>query len=185
MGAIPAFPSFSAGEIPTAAKLTSIKTAGDFWALTPRCYGYASTATTITTGGNAQVITLDAEVYDIVQSGDSPSHDLVTNNSRVYVRTSGKYEIAAQVYFAANATGVRTGSVRLNAAGSGTGGTALVQTSQSALSTGGTALVFPVVEAALVAGDYLELFGFQNSGGNLATSTGIGVTFLRIKLTGS
>lgn len=183
MGTIPTIPTFT--NPITAAHFAAIKAASDFWALTPRCYAYSSAATTITTGGSAQVISLGAEVYDIVQAGDSPSHDLVTNNTRVVCRTSGKYEIAGQVYFAQNGTGARTGSIRLNAAGSASGGTPLVQSSQTPLASGGTALAFPVVEAVLNAGDYVEIFGFQSSGANLDTSTGLGVTFLRIKLTGA
>ena len=186
MGTIPTIATLASGAVVTSAYLNAIKAQNDFWALTPRCYAYQTSATALTTAGNPQVIGLDTEVYDIVQSGDSPMHDNATNNSRIVARTAGKYEIAAQVVFNNNATGARSGYIRLNAAGSWTGGTLLSQSTQQAV-TGGfaTAIVMPVIEVALNAGDYVELFGYQASTITLNTSTGLGITFLRMKLTGS
>ena len=43
----------------------------------------------------------------------------------------------------------------------------------------------PTVEVSLTAGDYVEAFAQQNSGGALDTIVGSGVSFLRVKLSGS
>ena len=184
MGTIPTITTFTAGAVLTAAQLNNMKAVSDFWALTPRCYAYQTAAQTLTTAVAAAIV-LETEVYDIVQSGDSPSHDLVTNNSRVHVRTTGKYEVSGQVYYATNATGTRSAEIRLNAAGAIGGGTRLSLNQQTAVSGVGTPATAPPIEAALSAGDYVEIFGTQTSGGNLNTAGGSGLTFLRIRLTGS
>lgn len=184
MGTIPTIPSFSAGAVLTAAQMNNVKAVSDFWALTPRCSVYQSAPQSIP-NSTVTAIAFDVEVYDIVQSGDSPSHDNTTNNTRVYIRTTGKYEISGQVYYASNATGVRLADIRLNAAGSGAGGTRLVLNQNSPLSGVGTPVACVPIEASLTAGDYVEIFGQQTSGGALNTAGGLGLTFLRIRLTGS
>lgn len=184
MGTIPAYPTFVAGENPTAAKLNSIKAAGDFWGLTPRCYAYQAAAQSLATGATP-VILFDAEVYDIVQSGDTQSHDLVSNTSRLVVRTSGKYEITGQIQIAASAAGTRAVQVRLNAAGNSAAGTLITTNQQSPVTGISTSVSMVPVEVPLTAGDYLEMFATQTSGGALNTIGGQGVTFLRMKLSGS
>lgn len=183
MGTIPTIPTF-ANPI-TSAYFAAIKATSDFWALTPRCSVYQSSAQSIAVSGTAAVIGFDSEVYDIVQSGDSPSHDNATLNSRIIIRTPGKYEITGQVYYAANGTGTRSAEIRLNAAGNIASGTRISLNQQTALTGPGTPATPPPVEAALVAGDYVEIFGTQTSGGALNTAPGSGLTFLRVKLTGA
>ena len=186
MGTIPTIASFVAGTELTAADLNAVKDAVDFWAQTPRCSVYANAATSVSNSASAwTVVAFAAETFDIVQSGDSPSHDNATNNSRIYIRTSGKYEVAGQLQFVLNATGYRAVQVRLNAAGSGTGGTQLAYNALDGSSTSVVSVAVPSVEYALTAGDYIEMFGQQNSGGALNTVAGQGVSFLRVKLVGS
>ena len=94
MGTIPTFPTITAGTELTAAHLASMKAVADFWALTPRGYAYQDTLATATTAVSL-VMPLQAEIYDIVQSGDSPMHDNSTNNSRVVARTGADHQKAA------------------------------------------------------------------------------------------
>lgn len=185
MGTIPTFPTLVDGQIVTATDFAAIKAVSDFWALTPRCYAYQNTGQSLS-NSTSTAITLDAEVYDVVQSGDSPSHDTATNNTRLVCRTTGKYEITGQVQFASNATGTRQAQIRLNAAGSGAGGTLLAAATQSPLTGISTSVSVLPIEAQLAAGDYIEIFGVQSSGAALNTTAGfLGLTFLRMKLTGS
>ncbi|MFQ6170362.1 hypothetical protein ACK8HX_02045 [Oryzobacter sp. R7] len=185
MGTIPTYPAFVAGSVLTAAQLNLARDVDTFWALTPRCSVYQAVATSVvhsaavTTG---TVIAFDTELFDIVQSGDTEMHSTSSNTSRLVIRTPGKYEIAGQVQFVTNATGIRVAQIALNAAGVYGAGTLLVQNSQGALSTGSTSCATGVVEAQLVAGDYLELFGAQSSGAALNTSIGRANTWLRCKL---
>jgi len=178
MGTIPTIAAFAASGIVTSTYLNTIKAASDFWALTPRCYTYQATAQTLTTS-TWTTINLDAEVYDIVQSGDSPSHDNITNNSRVVVRTTGKYEISGQVATVFNATGYRMARIQSNSLG------ILVESHQGAVPTVSTSVPLPPIDVALTAGDYLYIEGYQTSGGNLNTLGGQSNTFLRMKLTGA
>ena len=186
MGVIPTIATATAGTVATAAYMNSIKAANDFWALTPRAYVYQSSVTSV--ANSAATWTLlpwQAEVFDIVQSGDSPMHDNTTNPSRIYIRTAGKYEINGQVQIVLNSVGYRAAQVRLNAAGSGSGGTQLALNVVDASSAALVSLPIPTVEVALTAGDYVEAFAQQNSGTALNTIVGSGVSFLRVKLTGT
>jgi predicted heme/steroid binding protein len=190
MGTIPPIPVVTAGAYGASADFNNLGKAVKFWASVPRCYAYGATSTTLGTSGTVYPIALDGTVYDIANSyngtSDAPHHDNATDNSRITCRTTGKYEITAQATFVNNSTGVRFASIRLNAAGNPAGGSLLAQTTQTAVSGGfATALAFATFEVQLNAGDYIELFGQQTSGGSLGTSVGQGVTFLRMKLAGS
>ena len=186
MGVIPTIATATAGTVATAAYMNSIKAASDFWALTPRAYVYQSSVTSVANSAASwTLLPFQAEVFDIVQSGDSPMHDTTTDPSRVYIRTTGKYEINGQVQIVLNSVGYRAAQVRLNAAGSGSGGTQLALNVVDASSAALVSLPIPTVEVALTAGDYVEAFVQQNSGGSLNTVTGAGVSFLRVKLTGT
>lgn len=186
MGTIPTISTFTAGAVLTATQLNTMKAASDFWALTPRAYVYQSAVTSIANSAASwTLLPMQAEVFDIVQSGDSPMHDTTTDPSRIYIRTAGKYEINGQVQIVLNSAGYRAAQVRLNAAGSGSGGTQLALNVVDASSAALVSLPIPTVEVALSAGDYVELFAQQNSGSALNTIVGAGVTFLRVKLSGS
>lgn len=183
MGTIPSYPTFTSGEIPTAAKLTQIKTAGDFWALTPRCQVYATATFNVPTSGTYALMTgWAAETFDVVQSGDTPMHDLVTNPERIYIRTTGKYIITGQVTFTSNATGTRKVSVRANSAGSSSGGSSLFISTQGAINGDDTPVPLPPFMIPLTAGDYIEVFLRQTSGAALTTQPGGGTTFINVKL---
>ena len=186
MGVIPTIATATAGTVATAAYMNSIKAANDFWALTPRAYVYQSSVTSVANSAASwTLLPMQAEVFDIVQSGDSPMHDTTTDPSRIYIRTTGKYEINGQVQIVLNSVGYRAAQVRLNAAGSGSGGTQLALNVVDASSAALVSLPIPTVEVSLTEGDYVEAFAQQNSGGALNTIVGAGVTFLRVKLTGS
>jgi len=91
-------------------------------------------------------------------------HDPVTNNSRMVIKLAGKYLVYGDSDFATNATGFR--QVRI------------FQNGTSVLSAGPTVLgnatiasaTFSFVLASLAAGDFVEVQGWQNSGGNLNTN---------------
>ena len=104
MGTIPTITTFTAGATLTAANLNAIKAAVDFWALTPRALATDTSGFSVPNNSDT-VVPLPGETYDIVQSGDTPMHDTSTNNSRVVIRTSGKYSILGALSFANNASG--------------------------------------------------------------------------------
>lgn len=179
MGTIPTYSSYTTLEYLSSTKLNADRDAGNFWAKTPRCYAYQSTAQTLTTGVWT-AINLQSENYDIVQSGDTAAHDNTTNNSRIYIRTTGIYELSGQVQFVANATAYRMARICLNGPS-----TILNEQHQGAAPTVSTSVGLIPIEVSLTAGDYVELYGYQASGGNLDTIVGSPYTFLRIRLTAS
>jgi len=110
-----------------------------------------------------------------------------TNNSRLTVPTgqTGLYGVNASVTFPANATGFRRIQLRKNAAGSSTGGTLLGSMGLPTITTSGvTTTVSFSRDIYLTAADYVEVFGLQNSGGSLTTSTGESNTSFSINRVG-
>ena len=107
------------------------------------------------------IVTFDNEIIDT-----DGFHDNTTNNGRITIPTGkgGKYLITAVVHYAANATGYRKAFVTKN--GVVFTGDAIADQRTGGFSAAGSEPTFNgIVE--LVAGDYLLLNGWQNSGGSL------------------
>lgn len=183
MGTVPTVATFTAGGVVTSTWLNTVKSATDFLLSPPAAFVFHSASITLSHATYA-VIPMGGEAYEVVQAGDSEMHSTSTNNSRVYVRTSGKWQISAQLGFAVNSAGDRLLNVRKNAAGSIGGGVSLYVGTTAPLTGQLTTAITPTLTVDLVAGDYVELFGRQNSGGNLATSTGAEYTFLQLRWVG-
>jgi hypothetical protein len=181
MPTIPTPPDFTAGQVLTAAELDSISEVLNFWASPPRVQVYDTTALTHTTSSTWYLNTWDSELYDT-----DTMHSTVTNTSRITIQTAGVYEICGQAGFSDDPTGTRGINIRLNAAGSQSGGTSLVQTNHPATPDSSSCHVAtPVILWELDAGDYLEMFSVQRSGASLAGTAGAHVTFLRAALRGA
>lgn len=149
-----------------------VRDAVNFLLNPPTCRVYQGSAGTTLATATATLLPFDTESWDT-----DASHSTSTNPSRLTAVTAGKYLVVAQVSYAANATGQRYVTLRKNSAGSGTGGTLVDRVSVDAVGSGSTS-VFCVTEVWLsTAGDYLEVFGEQSSGGNLATNTGASASF--------
>lgn len=111
----------------------------------------------------ATAIALDTTVLDSYNG-----HSNTTNNSRYVGQEPGFYLVSGMVCFAANATADRKAQIYKN--GSAIGG-AQGQGPASNASGDGTSICTPTFEIYLNgAGDYIELYGTQNSGGALQTS---------------
>lgn len=113
------------------------------------------------TSGSWLAIGFDTEDWDT----DS-FHDTATNTSRVTIPAGlgGKYRVSFFVEFGGSATGVRGAQIRYNGAydaaktfGDTTAGFAGVGNMLAA-----------TMDVSLTAGDYLEVFAYQNTGGSLA-----------------
>lgn len=110
------------------------------------------------------VLQLAAEAFD--SDPDGAMHDLVTLNSRIYCRTAGVHRAAGFAEFAANATGTRKALIRLN------GSTIIGGDSRLACTEGGqSTYVNAAGDYLFAAGDYVELYVYQASGGALNVST--------------
>lgn len=101
------------------------------------------------------LITFDTETQDT-----NGLHSTVTNTGRLTCQTTGTYLVTANVRFASNAGGFRYAYVRLN-------GTTLLCVNISPAVNGGQTQLSLSTQYPLSATDYIELFAYQSSGGNL------------------
>jgi hypothetical protein len=127
------------------------------------CHVYRTTAQTVTTGGLV-ALGFNAERFD-----SDGFHDNSTNNSRMTVPAgmAGKYVAAAAVEWAASSAGARTVGFKVN--GTTYVGLDTVQPSSAGGQETRQVVTSPVLD--LAAGDYVEVFISQSSGGNLDTGT--------------
>ncbi len=104
-------------------------------------------------------ITLNSERYDY-----GNLHSTVTNTSRLTAQAGGVYHISASANFAANATGLRVIYIRLN------GTTDICGQSSPGSASNSTSLSVNTLYY-LNAGDYVEMYVYQASGGNLSINS--------------
>ena len=91
-------------------------------------------------------------------------HDNVSNNTRLTVPENGTYRITANFGLAASSSGIRDVRIYKN------GTTDLANIALDPPSSGAFRINLTAI-ASLVSGDYVELRGFQSSGGSLTTET--------------
>lgn len=156
----PTWADGAGGNTPiTAAKLNNVES-GIFDAhYQAACRVYHSVVQTTTTAVDF-TLAFDTESFDTESNASSTIHDTVTNNSRLTCRTAGKYLIAGNFEWAANATGFRHGWIALNGTGS-------YGYDKRAASSSGTTTNTCVIVLDLAVNDYVELKCRQDSGGNL------------------
>jgi hypothetical protein len=166
MATIPTLTDFTAQEKVLASKLNANTTqALRFLLDPPKCVIYPTTPTTLTTS-NFTDIAFGAEVVD-----NDGMHSNTTNNTRITITTPGLYLCVGQANFGL----VSAGTARI---------LQIKKNDTTAIGyqlNGNVALTntFSVVTIApLVAGDWITLQGYQNSGANLSTTGGVGVTQL-------
>jgi hypothetical protein len=184
MATVPATQTWLAGEKVTAAKLiAATKTPLDFLMNPPRCsvaYKTGDIATDIIATSTATLIPFGTEGWDT----DS-MHSTTTNPSRVVFNTVGLYQVSVFARFAFNATGYRQLNVRLNAGGNVSQGNTLTTFAQPAAPTTSTSISRTFDLNVTTAGDYIELFLTQSSGGNLVVDNGERVTGFHVRWVGT
>lgn len=157
---VPSPRTFNVAEYETAAYLNSVRDALNFLLNPPAAtLVQVTTATTLGTGAWT-AIGMDSSTFD-----NYGGHSNTVNNSRYTIQAAGKYLVSGAVAYTGNGTNSRGAKVEKNGAvvqGPYTLGAAGTTRAMSAsLST----FIVPCV-----VGDYLELYGFQDSGGNLSTT---------------
>lgn len=125
-----------------------------------RCIAFHNTTQSIN-NGTETVLNMNSEDVDV-----GTMHDNATNNSRCTIPTGGDgfYEVCGRVHFTSNATGDRMVRVFKNGASF---------RFLSRINTNGTDDTHTggCVFMTLVATDYIEITGFQASGGSLSVGT--------------
>lgn len=140
----------------------------------PRCKVYLTASSAVDNAITALDWDADATTaYEQPTAGLFHSH--VTNPSRLTIPSgyNGLYDVTWKVGFAASGTGTRIANLLLNGSTVADGP---IPTPTAIFNC----VVACTVPLELVAGDYLEVNYFQNSGGPLAFVTGVGGTFLSI-----
>ena len=162
-------PIGSTGAAPVMATLTqaggvSITNAAGAITIASRFRGVVAEKNGNTSLTNSTWTTIAFEAADHVDT--DAFHDPVTNNTRITIPTGlgGVYAFVAQLEFAVNSTGERFTRWLLN-------GVFLHQgTWNIAASGSNSTIVTSVMIRNVAAGDYLEVQGFQSSGGDLNVS---------------
>jgi hypothetical protein len=119
---------------------------------------YHNAAQAITTA-TITYLNFNSERYDV-----GNLHDTVTNNSRLTAPVSGKYVITTSIFYASNATGVRYLAIEHN------GTLTIAFDTRGAVSGDITGITISTIYN-LSAGDYVRVWVYQNSGGNLNVSS--------------
>jgi len=133
------------------------------------CKAYQNTLQSVGSG-SWTALALDATSID-TQS----LHSNVTNNTRITIKTPGYYLVSGRCAFVGSNLGERGvySKITFAAGGSVQSGYAFQPTAPvSANGMGG------IDVHKLAAGDYVEVYSFQSTGGNLNTSPGIYATYL-------
>lgn len=105
--------------------------------------------------GAFEALTFNSEYFDT-----DGMHSTVSDTSRITLVTAGTYLVGGNVYFNANATGIRRIQIQLN------GATVIAYSAMDIDSS--TAHIMTVSTIyAFSANDYVELYAYQNSGGAL------------------
>lgn len=108
--------------------------------------------------------------WDTLAADTDPT--MWTSGSRLTLNTPGTWLFTVNLRWTSNATGYRFADLRKNAAGSGAGGSSVGAIVVPAVNGNATVLSLAIEWPGFIAGDYVELFAFQNSGGNLAFNSG-------------
>lgn len=164
MAAIPVYRTWVSGEVVTAAEMNAnIRDAGNFQLAKPYVDVDASGNTTLG-AGTAVLISFDTENED-----NDSMHSTSTNPSRIIAQTAGLFTMH-WFYRVTSVSGTQTLNLRLNAAGSSTGGSSLTTTTYSGNNQIERVLRYRFQNV----GDYVEMFATSTgantaSGGNRVT----------------
>ncbi|MFJ2630825.1 hypothetical protein ACIO6U_02525 [Streptomyces sp. NPDC087422] len=156
----PVMPTEAPGNYNTGSLFNATtKALGDFLTNPPRYKGYATSAQALLSGTTLVPITLDTDDYDT-----DGGHSTTTNTSRYVCRVAGTYTITGCLGFNSSATGNRGAGITIN----GTSARGSITQQGGIASNSWCAIV--TCDAVLAIGDYVELVGWQTSGGSLNTA---------------
>ncbi len=161
MTAVPVARQFIAGETETDSYLNAgIRTPLLFTMGPPLCIAIQTSAQTFTTS-TVTPITFNVNVIDA-----TTMHSTSSNTSRFNAVYPGEYDVKYSLPWVANGTGIRAAWIRVNGSLDAGG---FVQVGANASDTS----VAAAETLYLQVGDYVEVCGYQTSGGNLNSDAGV------------
>lgn len=132
---------------------------------------YRTTTYSHTSTGNWVAIPFDNEFDD-----SDTCHDNSTNNTRLTCKTAGVYIVTGSLVWDVNSTGIRGLRFRVNGTGEVYGSTTEPNNGANDNNMSSSAII------KLAVNDYIEMQGFQNSGGNLNVTSTIYPKFAMYRL---
>lgn len=159
---VPVSATKNAGDLITGALWNAGPAASNtFLTTVPLAVAYQTASQNIT-NGTWTMIALDSTLVDT----DS-QHSNSVNNTRFTCQVAGWYSVSGAVSFNTNATGARGAAIFKN-------GSALTITSGGLTAASNVIHIAPISEVLvpLNIGDYVELAGWQSSGGTITTANG-------------
>lgn len=173
MATVPTVPSFVTGETPSIAKMNQLASCVSFINSAPAFAQLTSSATAFTTNTVTALSWAKVTDRDGGFSGGSPT--------RYTAQTPGYYNCDALVSFAANVTGDRFAYFQVTTGANNPGGaghtTAFGGCCVQAAPSGVTNMTICQLSPYLYLLDYVEVYGYQQSGGNLNCSGWWQMTF--------
>lgn len=158
---IPVEITWTTGQVVTAAQLNAnLRDAVNFLLNPPSCELRQTVVQSI--GGSGNTLLFDTEDLD-----NDGMHSTVTNTTRATSATTGRYAVSWASTWAANATGRKGGWLIVN--GVNVNASSAVVPSSAAT---GTSVPGRSRNIFLNAGDYAEVFAYQESGGVVNTNAG-------------
>ncbi len=166
MPAVPTAEDLDDGILTAAEVNAGLVAAVKFLQNKPLIKVYQTVAQNIASGVGTP-LAFDTEVVDKDPSGGN-AHDTAVNNSRFTARYTGWYPFVGRGTFAPNGVGTRFVQPAVNGVALGMDISAQPGNAAAVTAIDCSGVVF------LIAGDYLEILAFQNSGGVLATGIALG-----------
>lgn len=163
---VPVPRTFGVNEFETAAYLDSIRDALNYLLNPPIASLYQATTQSVA-NNTFSALTMDQTIND-----SYGGHSNTVNPSRYVAQVAGWYTVSGAAGWATNNTGARGAAIYTN--GSPINGGSGV----AAPSPGASVTITAVgaIEVFLSTGGYVEIYGYQNSGGALSTQTGGSLT---------
>lgn len=162
---LPTLPTFTMGQELTSSLMNELVAYMQFWANPPMFRMYQATAQPSVANAADTQITCDTSTWDS-DSGRSTS----TPFSYV-IPFAGRWTFTGAVIWAGNVTGSRQSKIFKNGALIPDGSYTAMQTGPAATNSG----IVVTVTTACNVGDVIGLYGYQSSGGTLATSVVTGL----------
>lgn len=171
---VPSPRTYTVGEVETGAYFNATRDALTFSINRPMAVVYQSSAQSLA-NGSLTAVAMDTTVVD-----SYGGHSNSTNNSRYTAQVAGWYQLdGAYSISAINTTGTRDGQWAKNGAAltAPTGAGVLVGGSSAFSAT----VAMPGLQIQLNAGDYVEMWLLQNSGGALNTNVATFTSYMSIR----
>lgn len=161
MASVPVPHQFAVGEVATADNINTYYSAISYLENPPIAVLYQANVQAITNVTDT-AIQFDSTVVDSYNG-----HSNVTNNTRYVAQVAGYYQVMGTISYQQNSTGGRLVRLRKN-------GSTEIQSSASEQPPSNDfncVMSTPSVQVFLAVNDYIEVIGFQDSGGSLNTVT--------------